>query len=342
MSSAYIYLVPILVAFFLAFNMGGSGTSPSFSAVYGANLIRKEYIAGLFGVFVLFGALLAGGKVLNTIGGAIIPSEEMNLVTVSILMLASAFSILFANLLNVPQSTSQSTIFALAGCGLYLSRLQTGKLFLEIIPLWFILPVLSFIFTYILGRLLLNLKASSRLPDFYSARQRPFWVLLTLALSCYVAFSIGSNNVANAAGPIAVMMLNELSIGGGSDDIIISLIAVLLVAPWFGIGSSVLGGRVLQTTGKEIINIGPMGAALIALVTATLLLLSSTLRGIPASLVQMNTFAIIALGVVKGSRSDFSSRKTIIRLTATWLSAPVLAFCLALVLMALADWLDLI
>ena len=35
-------LIPFLVAMFLAVNMGGSGTSPAFSAAYGANNVANE------------------------------------------------------------------------------------------------------------------------------------------------------------------------------------------------------------------------------------------------------------------------------------------------------------
>ena len=53
-------LIPFLVAIFLAINMGGSGTAPSFSAAYGANIIRKGLIPGLFGIMVFIGAIVAG------------------------------------------------------------------------------------------------------------------------------------------------------------------------------------------------------------------------------------------------------------------------------------------
>ncbi len=341
-NSEYLYLVPVGLAFFLAFNMGGSGTAPSFSALFGADLIKKEYIPALFGSFVMLGALLAGGKVVQTIGGAILPSEAMSVVLVSIILLSSALSIFFATMLNVPQSTSQSTVFAISGCALYLEKLQTDKLFLEIIPTWFILPLLSFAATYILGRVLLKIRRTSGLESFQTVKRRSAWAFITLACSCYVAFSIGSNNVANAAAPLASMMVNDLNLGAGAGSLFVTMLSILLVAPWFGIGSSVLGGRVLQTTGKDIIAIGPKGAALIAFITATLLLLASTTRGIPASLVQMNTFAIIALSLLKGGPQDIASRKTIARLIATWLAAPAIAFIISLILMALAAWAGLL
>ncbi len=151
-----IHLLPLLVAMFLAINMGGSGTAPSFSAAYGANLIRRDLIPGLFGIFVFAGAIIAGKKVILTVGGDILPSEHVTL-TLTVIVLASvSLSLFFANMLRVPQSTSQSTIFALAGPAIYLDVLQTKRLFLEIIPTWFITPILAFSIAFIVGWFLTN------------------------------------------------------------------------------------------------------------------------------------------------------------------------------------------
>jgi sulfate permease len=42
-------LLPLLVALFLAINMGGSGTSPAFATAYGSGILRKDIIPYLFG-----------------------------------------------------------------------------------------------------------------------------------------------------------------------------------------------------------------------------------------------------------------------------------------------------
>ena len=40
-------LLPFIIAMFLAVNMGGSGTGPSFSVAYGANVLKRSLIPGL-------------------------------------------------------------------------------------------------------------------------------------------------------------------------------------------------------------------------------------------------------------------------------------------------------
>lgn len=61
-------LIPFIIAMFLAMTMGGSGTAPAFSAAYGANVIRKNLIPGLFGIMVFIGAIVAGKGTATTIG----------------------------------------------------------------------------------------------------------------------------------------------------------------------------------------------------------------------------------------------------------------------------------
>jgi len=331
-------LVPVLIGLFLAVNMGASGTAPSFAAPLGANLIRRESVPGLFGLFVLVGAVVAGHKVVRTLSGEILPASAMQAALVSIILLAVALSLFFANLLRVPQSTSQSTVLALVGSAVYLHNLQTNKLFTWIIPTWFAYPLLAFGITYLFARFFYRpLKKSERI-NFDQVAVHPIWKSLTIASSCYVAFSIGSNNVANAAGPLSSLFANVFQVPADDADFyLIGLAALIVVAPWFGIGSSLMGERVTRTTSQEIVLFGPLGATFISTLTATLLLLASLTRGIPTSLVQLNTACIIAIGMVKAGFKQTTTETAVPRLLVVWAVAPVFAFACAYGLTALAD-----
>jgi sulfate permease len=138
-------LIPFLVAMFLAINMGASGTAPSFAAAYGANIVRRFSIPGLFGICVFAGAILAGKKVSLTMGRDLINPEQMTLVVTTIILLSIALSLFFANLLSVPQSTSQSSVFAIIGAAMYFGKYNFRVLIFEIMPIWFILPIIAFI-----------------------------------------------------------------------------------------------------------------------------------------------------------------------------------------------------
>ena len=322
---------------FLAITMGGSGTAPSFAAAYGANLIRRDLIPGLFGIFVFAGAIIAGKKVILTVGGDILPAEHVGLVLTVIVLASVALSLFFANLLRVPQSTSQSTIFALAGPAIYLDVLQTRRLFLEIIPTWFITPVLAFLIAYFVGWLIIRRSQWQQSRLWQALQQHRGLQWLVVGTSCYVAFSIGANNMANAAAPVLAMATNLFNIEVGSANFfLLMLILVFMLAPMFGLGSSLMGHRVLQTTGKDIVTFGPLGASLISLITASILLVSSLWRGIPTSLVQMNTAAIIALGMVKSGHLHIWQNAPLKRIFVIWIVAPLIAMALSLIMVYLA------
>jgi len=331
-----VFIVPLLAAMFLSVNMGASGTAPAFSAAFGSNLIRKDLIAGLFGLFVFAGAILAGEKVVITLGKGILPGEMMNLTLTTIILLSVALSLFFANMLKVPQSTSQSTVLAIMGPALYFHSLKTNKLFFEIFPTWFITPVLAFGITYVAGKIAYRYFRLTR--PYQTISKHKYLKYLVLAGAAYVSFAIGSNNVANAGGPVVSMASNIMGIGDSSANYpIIILIVTMMLAPCFGIGSSFMGHGVLVTNSKEIVDFGLLGAVLISVVTASLLLLASLTKGIPTSLVQMNTGAILALRVVKYGKVKILSETPLKKILTVWIVSPIVAFILSLVLTYLAE-----
>jgi sulfate permease len=324
---------------FLAINMGASGTAPSFSAAYGANIVKRLAIPGVFGLFVLLGAIIAGKQVGVTMGRELIPAEMLTPDVLTIVLFSVGLSLLISNYLAVPQSTSQATVFAISGPAIYYNQLNSNKLLLEIIPTWFILPVISFVLTLLIGKFLYKRFKDSPMVDYEKVSNHVVLKVLVFLSSCYVAFAIGANNVANASGPIASMVINELGIDADSEDNFIMIITVttLIIAPCFAIGSSLFGYRLLQSTGKGIVDFGPVGATLIATVTATLLLLASVTRGIPTSLVQLNTFAIIAVGISKIGWKKIIVDKTVRKFWIVWIVAPIFALILSYTLTALAN-----
>ena len=133
-----------------------------------------------------------------------------------------------------------------------------------------------------------------------------------ILVSCYVAFAIGSNNVANAVGPL---------FGAGLIGIIPG---VLVIAPLFGLGALMMGKANLVTAGREIVPLGIFSSTLVSFVTATLLLVASAL-GVPQSLVQLNICAIFAVSSLKNGHQStlkhYLTRKTFL----VWLVTPLIS-----------------
>ena len=331
-------LIPFLIGIFLAINMGGSGTAPSFSAAYGANILRKSVIPGFFGLMVFAGALIAGKATAVTVGRELLPASMMSVSLVSIILFSVAISLLFANLTGIPQSTSQATILAVTGPACYFRVLNEHKLFIEIIPAWFILPFISFIFCYVIGKYIYTPIRKKGYFTYGGISRHPIIRILIILMSAYVAFAIGANNVANASGPIASMTINELNIQDEADNfILIMILATLIVAPSFGIGSSIFGHKLVKQTGKGIFLFGPVEAIVISFITASLLLLASIIQGIPSSIVQVNTTSIIGIGVARLGFKNILKKTSVNKFFIVWLIAPVFSFLTSIFLTYVAD-----
>ena len=306
-------ILVVLTSFF-AMNMGASGFAPSMAAAYGAGFLKRYQAVAVFSLFVFLGAVTAGGGVVETISHEIIPSRFMDIKVALIIMGSATITLFIANLLKVPQSTSQVTVGSLVGVGIYLGHIN-GTPFKLMVPLWFILPFAAYAITFALGKWLYprlrryvlaqNLMRRYRLLQFF-----------VLASSCYAAFSIGSNNVANATGPLV------------GANIASALAAALCVAPFFGMGGAALGMGNLETAGKELTPLGVLSAALVSFVGASLLLLASGL-GMPASEVQINLGAIFAIGVVKTGHAAMLRNAATRRAAAVWTVAPIISVVIA-------------
>lgn len=300
------WLAMIALAVFFAINMGCSGTGPSFASAYGAKILSHKRVALLFATFVIIGAYALGHRVVKTISKGLIPQETLSTQVILVILLAACIALVMANFLKVSQSTSQVTVFAIVGIGLFCGDLKAST-FAVMLPMWLILPITSLIFAWLLGKFSYEKFLKTRKHEIVSK-------LFVVGTCCYVAFGIGSNNVANAAGPL---------VGGGVFN---NLVAVLILAPCFGIGSLLIGGRVLRTMGKDIVNIDLTAASLICIVTGSLLVLASYI-GIPQSLVQLNALAIIGFGLSRGrGHVDY---RTIAKLIKIWVVAPIIALLIS-------------
>ncbi len=188
-----------LVVIFFAMNMGASGIAPTFTAVYGARLIKKRLAVLLFTMFVLLGAITLGRGVAKTLSQGILPKEFINSDVALVILASATLSLFLANLLAIPESTSMVTVGAVVGAGLYFRHIQL-KTFLWLVPLWIGFPIISFILTFFLYRLIYpphhkNLWLYQRIFSNENALKK-----LALLISGYGAFAVGTNNVANAVG----------------------------------------------------------------------------------------------------------------------------------------------
>ncbi len=312
----------IILVIFFAFNMGASGIAPSFASTYGGKLIRKKNALILFGLFVILGAVLLGKNVTLTLGKSLIPKEFISFNVALVILGSAALGLFIANILKIPQSTSQVTVGAIVGAGLYFRHLNLKTLFLKILPMWIILPLLSYFLTLLVYKITYpphhnNLHIYQKI----FANEKKIR-LSALIVSCYVAFAIGTNNVANAVGPLSGAGI--LGIASG----------LFLIAPLFGVGAWLMGKGPLETAGKEIVPLGLVSGTLVSFVTASLLIFASTL-GVPQSLVQLNLSSIFAICCLKNGHKYTWDQHIIHKTFVIWIITPLISLGISYLLLSL-------
>jgi PiT family inorganic phosphate transporter len=131
----------------------------------------------------------------------------------------------------------------------------------------------------------------------FSRVERVF-VVLQILTACAVAFAHGSNDVANAIGPLAAVMqvVEGLDLSGKSS-----------VAPWMlavggvGIvaGLATWGYRVMETVGKKITELTPSRGFAAELAAATTIVIASRM-GIPVSTTHILVGSVLGVGLARG------------------------------------------
>jgi PiT family inorganic phosphate transporter len=169
--------------------------------------------------------------------------------------------------------------------------------------------------------------------DEYDKVERIF-VFLQIVTAGYVAFAAGSNDVANAIGPVAGIV-SELAYGG-MGALPSSTAIGLLVLGGIGIafGISIWGRGVMETIGKKITQITPTRGFTAEFAAATTVLGCSML-GLPISTTHTLVGAVIGVGLAGGVAAVDS--RVIRRIFISWgVTVPVAAGTCMLIFLALS------
>ena len=304
-------VVGVLVAMFVAYNIGGSTTGPAFGPAVGADAVSKTVAAALMAVFFFVGAWTIGRNVVTKLGTELVVSTSVFTLESSIAVLFFiGIALLMGNLFGVPASTSMTAVGAIAGLGLAGGVLDLG-IMAEILTWWVVSPIIGFWVSLIIGRYLyarLNrmvaMERSSGplfdvdrsgvvpIPRLHRTtnRRELIGTITVVAIGCLMAFSSGTSNIANAVAPLVgsgELPMNPAIIFGG--------IAV-------AIGAFTIARRTLETMGSDITELPLTAAIVVAAVSSSLVIFLSAL-GIPASFVIIATMSIVGLGWGRATRT---------------------------------------
>jgi PiT family inorganic phosphate transporter len=303
-------LLGFVVSTFVGFNIGGSTTGPAFGPAVGAGVVSKLVAGILMAVFFSVGAWTIGRRVVTTLGRDLVRGAGVFTVETSIVVLFFVGGALFVgNYAGVPASTSMTTVGAIAGLGVAAGELNWAVMG-EIAVWWIVAPLIGFWISGVIGRYfypainrwvavegsdgtLVAVDLSGALPSVRpgpnTTRRELVGAATIIVISCLMAFSSGTSNIANAIAPL-------YGAGVAMTPLILAGCAAVTV------GALTIARRTLDTLGNDITEL-PLTAAIVVAVVSSAIVVALSAIGIPASFVIIATMSIIGLGWGRATRS---------------------------------------
>ena len=305
-----VLIVAVALSGLLALNVGANNSAAAMASSYGAGARTKRQAVVLIAVFAILGAVTAGAPVVETMGKGIVPSSVFSgdaVLTVLVLLIALVF-VSWANVSRVPVATTHAIVCSIAGIGLFFGSLNHGR-FYEIVGWWIAGPAVSWTVGFCVGRFfyygILNYLVDNFSEDGVSRVLK--WCITVSGT--FLAFSAGANNSANAVGPL--VGLGVLDSSGG----------VLFAGVAMAAGALVLGGRVLETVGKEITEICLIRAITVE-VTAAVIIIAASFAGIPVSITEIVTAGIVGFSCAQHGFGTTAKNRHVLRMAFFWIAVP--------------------
>lgn len=123
--------------------------------------------------------------------------------------------------------------------------------------------------------------------------------IMMIFMACAMAFAHGSNDIANAVGPIAVV-INIIFAGGAiTTDTPLPSAILLFGAIGIVVGLATYGHKVIATIGNQITELTPSRGFAASLATASTVVVASGI-GLPISTSQTLVGAVLGVGLARG------------------------------------------
>lgn len=284
-----IILLTVLMGCAVGWSIGANDAANSLGPAVGSRVLTLKRAIILICIFGFLGAFLQGSHVIKTIGKGIVPMADLDRNAAVYLALVASFGacvwVVLATYWKMPISTSHSIVGAVAGGGLAIGAPVKYKALLDIFVCWIFTPVGAAVLGYIFYRIFKNILYRI-IPRKYLRNSLAALIIMS---GCYVAYTWGANDVANAVGVIsgAGILTPNISIIIGGAAIVLGIVT------W--------GYKVIETIGSEITNLLPIMAFSAQLASAINVHLY-TIFGIPVSTSHSIVGAIFGVGLVRGAR----------------------------------------
>ncbi|MCG8434647.1 MAG: inorganic phosphate transporter [Gammaproteobacteria bacterium] len=134
--------------------------------------------------------------------------------------------------------------------------------------------------------------------DFHFATVEKVFGVLMVVTACAMAFAHGSNDVANAIGPVAAVISVAKS-GVVGQKSALSVWILLLGGAGIVVGLATYGRRVMETVGRKITHLTPSRGFAAELAAATTIVVASN-TGMPISTTHTLVGAVLGVGLARG------------------------------------------
>ncbi len=297
----------VFAGLYVGWSIGANDASNAIGPSVGSGLISYKKAVFLFAFFCLLGAVLQGGRVLQTVGKGVVPTP-IGMMDILLVMVVSASLVTLATKKGISVSTSQAIVGSLIGAAVANGSTPDWELVLKIAETWLVLPIAAAILTVIVHQL--AKREMRKIRNMYEV-ERKLKTLLIIG-SCYISFSVGANHAGTAMGPL-------LNSGTSLGIATLSFLGGFAIA----LGAMTYGKNVTATVGRGITPLDPLSAFSIQL-SSSLGIHLFTILGMPVSTSHSVIGSVMGIGLSNGIRT-VKKRKLASTLIG-WVLTPTLAF----------------
>ena len=292
----------LIAGLFMGWSLGANDAANLFGPIVASAALRFWTAASIAAAFVLVGAVTVGSRgfaAYEAIGA-------QTLISSFLIMVAAGLTVTLMTFLGLPVSSTQAVVGAIVGAALIAGGVSFQPL-VKIFVSWVLTPLGGMIAAFIPYKLLIMFPRA--LPARLVTRNSVIRVGLIL-VTCYSAYSLGANNVANVTG---------VYVGAG---VVSPFLAALIGALAIGTGILTFSRRVVRTVGNRIVSLDHLTALIVVLAEAITLNVYA-LIGVPVSASQAVVGAVLGIGLVKGVKTI--DGRVLVRVLFGWIGTPAIA-----------------
>ena len=305
-------MLSIGAGLFMGWSLGANDAANVFGPAVGSGALRFWAAASIAAVCVIAGAIVLGSRGFLTYEAL----GAQTITTSFFIMISAATTVTIMSFLGLPVSTTQAVVGAIVGAASVSGGMSLAPL-AKIFLCWVVTPIGSMVIAYVF------LKALAFLPSRYDgllSHDRAIRAGLIFA-TCYSAFALGANNVANVTGVYV------------ASGLLIPKVAGIIGSVAIAAGMLTFSRRVVSTIGGRLVPLDSTTALVVLLAEAVTLNIYALL-GVPVSASQAVVGAVLGVGFVRGVRTI--NGRILVGVLLGWVGTPIAAaaFSAGLVLLA--------